>query len=277
MQARSERPISRLISWVRPPIRPLTDSRSLRVLVADGSIAYSAVTQPRPEPLRQRGTPSVTLAAHSTRVLPNSTSTEPAGGNIEGIISFFGDRSMGAPDTWVSYVDAGILEGIERGIAIASGRGTDTFGNPGSTLWASYLTKLATGQLRARSAHDLAWSQAEQASTDHGVVLAEQIHGIPASGVEQRFFEFSEFYRFTLRSRSALLDPFSPGPGPGPQRQLTFLDWFTDVANPTPSHRGAELAYSLAEFDLPAGALRSAALLAAYGRALLTDYVTETR
>src|SRR5206468_2773877 len=90
-------------------------------------------------------------------------------GNIEGIISFFGDRSMGAPGTWVSYVDAGILEGIERGVAIASGRGTDTFGNPGSALWASYLTKLAAGQLRARSAHDLAWSLAEQASTDHGV------------------------------------------------------------------------------------------------------------
>src|SRR4051795_5750889 len=76
--ARSERPISRLISCVRPPMRPLTDSRSERVCVARGSIAYSLVTQPRPEPLRQRGTPSVTLAAQSTRVPPNSTSTEPS-------------------------------------------------------------------------------------------------------------------------------------------------------------------------------------------------------
>src|SRR3954469_4691775 len=59
-------------------MRPLTDSRSERVLVADGSMAYSAVTQPRPEPLRQRGTPSEAEAAHSTRVFPNSTSTEPA-------------------------------------------------------------------------------------------------------------------------------------------------------------------------------------------------------
>ena len=40
-------------------------------------MAYSAVTQPRPEPLRQRGTPSEAEAAHSTRVRPNSTSTEP--------------------------------------------------------------------------------------------------------------------------------------------------------------------------------------------------------
>jgi hypothetical protein len=76
--ARRLRPISRLISCVRPPIRPRTDSRSVRVLVALGNIAYSLVTQPSPEPLRHRGTPSVTLAATSTRVWPNSTSTEPS-------------------------------------------------------------------------------------------------------------------------------------------------------------------------------------------------------
>ena len=64
--------------WVRPPILPRTDSRSLRVCVARGSIEYSAVTQPSPDPLRHRGTPSVTLAAQSTRVRPNSTSTEPS-------------------------------------------------------------------------------------------------------------------------------------------------------------------------------------------------------
>ena len=68
MQARSDRPTSRLISWVRPPTLPRTDSRSERVWVAAGSIAYSAVSQPSPEPLRQRGTPSVTLAVHITRV-----------------------------------------------------------------------------------------------------------------------------------------------------------------------------------------------------------------
>ena len=76
--ARSERPISREISWVRPPILPRTDSRSLRVRVARGSIEYSAVTQPSPLPLRQRGTPWVTDAAHSTLVAPNSISAEPS-------------------------------------------------------------------------------------------------------------------------------------------------------------------------------------------------------
>ena len=62
--ARSERPTSREISCVRPPTLPRTDSRSLRVLVARGSMEYSPVIQPRPESLRQRGTPAVNDAAH---------------------------------------------------------------------------------------------------------------------------------------------------------------------------------------------------------------------
>src|SRR5271166_2591691 len=89
-QARSERPTRRDISWVRPPRRPLTDSRSPRVLVALGSIAYSAVTQPRPLPRRQRGTSSVTLAAHSTLVRPNSTSTDPSAWSSQPRVSFTG-------------------------------------------------------------------------------------------------------------------------------------------------------------------------------------------
>jgi hypothetical protein len=41
-------------------------------------MAYSLVTQPSPDPFRQRGTPSVTDAATSTRVEPYSTRTEPS-------------------------------------------------------------------------------------------------------------------------------------------------------------------------------------------------------
>jgi hypothetical protein len=83
----------------------LTDSRSERVLVARGSIAYSADTQPSPLPLRQRGTPSVTLAAHSTRVRPNSTSTEPSAWSSHCLVSVTG-RSWSAarPSPRVSIV-----------------------------------------------------------------------------------------------------------------------------------------------------------------------------
>ena len=53
-------------------------SRFLRVFVARGSMAYSAVTQPRPLPSRKGGTLSSTEAVQITLVLPISTSTEPS-------------------------------------------------------------------------------------------------------------------------------------------------------------------------------------------------------
>jgi len=46
--ARSERPISRWISIVRPPCFPRAASRSVRSVVARGSMPYSAVIQPLP-------------------------------------------------------------------------------------------------------------------------------------------------------------------------------------------------------------------------------------
>ena len=76
--ARSERPIRRWISSVRPLCLPRAASRAERVWVARGSIPYSAVTQPSPLPRMNDGTPSSTLAVTSTRVSPNSTSTEPS-------------------------------------------------------------------------------------------------------------------------------------------------------------------------------------------------------
>ena len=68
----------RWISCVRPDCLPRAASRALRVLVARGSMPYSAVTQPWPLPFRNGGTFSSTLAVHSTLVSPNSTSTEPS-------------------------------------------------------------------------------------------------------------------------------------------------------------------------------------------------------
>ena len=54
--ARSERPMRRWISTVRPLCLPLAASRSMRSGEAPGSMEYSAVTQPLPVPFIQRGT-----------------------------------------------------------------------------------------------------------------------------------------------------------------------------------------------------------------------------
>src|SRR5690349_2055779 len=114
MTARRLRPINRLISCVRPPIRPFTDSRSERVLVARGSIAYSLVTQPSPLPLRQRGTPSVTLAATSTRVEPNSTRTDPSACSSQPLVKRTGRRSSGRLPSLHETMPAPLGAGSDR-------------------------------------------------------------------------------------------------------------------------------------------------------------------
>ena len=75
---RSDRPISRWISCVRPDCLPLAASRLPRVWVARGSMPYSAVTQPWPLPRRKGGTFSSTDAVHSTRVSPKLTRQLPS-------------------------------------------------------------------------------------------------------------------------------------------------------------------------------------------------------
>lgn len=195
--------------------------------------------------------------------------------NIEGVITFFVDHDLGAPGTWVSYVDAGIVEGIQRGIAIALGWSTDTGGNPGSAKWASYLTRLSTGQLTTRAAHDRAWGEAEQASTEHGNALAEA-HGVPATAAEWRFYQFSELYRWALRNRPFALDLLAVyGPFIHPdlaRARVPFYDWFTDVSESAPSYKGCELAYGFAQLHPIAGVLGMAGLFLSYVRELFEEY-----
>src|SRR5246127_5523836 len=76
--ARSERPISRWISTVRPPCLPAEASRRVRSSVARGSLPYSAVTQPRPWPFSQGGSRSSSVAVTSTWVSPNFTRQDPS-------------------------------------------------------------------------------------------------------------------------------------------------------------------------------------------------------
>src|SRR5918996_343162 len=77
--ARSDRPIKRWISVLRPSIRPFATSRGFRVCVEYGSIEYSAVSQPPVTPCSfiHRGTFSSMVTPQITRVLPIVTSTEP--------------------------------------------------------------------------------------------------------------------------------------------------------------------------------------------------------
>ena len=70
-------------------------SRDVRVFVARGSIAYSAVSHPSPRPRRHPGTPSSTDAVQSTRVAPNETRHEPSAYGATARSSVTGRISIG--------------------------------------------------------------------------------------------------------------------------------------------------------------------------------------
>jgi hypothetical protein len=202
-------------------------------------------------------------AGHASRVVAGFNRWR----NIEGILEFFRDHDLGAPGTWVSYVDAGILEAIERGTAIATGLSADDFGNPGSKLWASYLDRLARGELTVRSVHDRTWGDAEQAATDHATRLAEA-QGTAPTNAEWRFFLYSEFYRWLLRNEPLNIMVIAIGvPGTGDEivkLRTSFLYWMTDVTNDVPTRKGSEIAYHFASLAPVPATVSMVDLLLAY-------------
>lgn len=70
--------------------------------------------------------------------------------SIEAVIDWFIIQNVGAKGTWISYVDAGIVEGIQRGGALALGKGTSTGGNPGSRMWENFFRKMRAGPVMNR-------------------------------------------------------------------------------------------------------------------------------
>jgi hypothetical protein len=196
--------------------------------------------------------------------------------NIEGIITMFRNQSLGARGSWVSYVDAGIVEGVERGTAIATGRSTDTGGNPGSQPWADYLTQFKAGELDARAVHDRTWSIAEQAATDHGIAVAEDTYNEHPTATENRFFEISQFYRYLLRNRPPLIDLLTAVGNLAPGERQNFYDWATDVTNAEAGRTGAEFLWSMAELDPAGTAFTMIQVFQAYFQELYPLYVAET-
>lgn len=172
---------------------------------------------------------------------------------IEGVIRFFIDERLGAPGTWVSYVDAGIVEGIQRGGAIALGLSTNDGGNPGSARWADFMRKMRDGAFSSRDAHDAAWSNAEESATEYGRRRGDAAAS-PPSNQTLRWFKFTQLFRAIMRGRAAFRAAFlAVAPlGIGTLLQAVidaFLDWLTDITNPLPTLCGSKAAWELVEFD----------------------------
>ena len=113
---------------------------------------------------------------------------------IEGVITFFGKENLGAPESWVSYVDAGIVEGIERGGAIALGISTADGGNPGTAKWTEYLRRRRDGTLKSRDVRTPAGAE-----TEYGARRADA--KFSRSTRERNWFWATQLFRWIMRNR----------------------------------------------------------------------------
>lgn len=64
---------------------------------------------------------------------------------IEGVIHFFINNNLGQPESWASYVDAGIVEGIQNGAANVVGLRQTDGKNPGTEPWARFFETMEGG------------------------------------------------------------------------------------------------------------------------------------
>lgn len=199
--------------------------------------------------------------------------------NIEGVLEFFRAHDWGATGTWASTVDAAILAGAEHGLALALGKTADSFDNPGAEKWASYLTQLGDDAYPDRAAHDKAWGEAEQASTDWGMQQARRF-GHEPSVVQHRWYEFTEQYRAALRNRPSALDLIAThGSRVDPNLakfKVPFYDWATDVRTDAPARHAAEAFYDFARFDVLPTGLDAAGVFVAYLPSAYDEFRAET-
>ncbi|KAL9625841.1 MAG: hypothetical protein Q9160_000161 [Pyrenula sp. 1 TL-2023] len=174
---------------------------------------------------------------------------------IAGVVEFFIKFSLGAPGGWISRVDAGIIEGQMRGAAMTLGYSQADGGNPGSAKWKAFFTGIKEGTLKDRGDHDKAWSEAEQASTEYGKGIADAKGN--ASGHENRWYQFTQLFRWIMRHRTAtkvaLYALFFPSNIPLALAAGPLVDWLTNVTDDFPAKIGSELAWGLTQFDTTLG------------------------
>ncbi len=116
--------------------------------------------------------------------------------NIIGILQAFIDEGLGDTNSWVSWVDAGILESIQNGWALFREIELAHAPTNADMAWKDFFDTPDADEDKLKEK----WGAAENLGTDYGLSLAEQ-HGAEANWREDIFvFVGDKFYRDLLAS-----------------------------------------------------------------------------
>jgi RHS repeat-associated protein len=116
--------------------------------------------------------------------------------NIIGILQAFIDEGLGDTNSWVSWVDAGILESIQNGWALFRKIKLASTPTAADMAWKDFFGTSGTDEDKLKET----WGAAEKLGTQYGLSLAEQ-HGAEANWREKLFlFLGDKLYRDLLAS-----------------------------------------------------------------------------
>lgn len=145
---------------------------------------------------------------------------------IIGVMSAHRDHGLNRPNTWVAILNSNLLEGLERGVAVALDPRADTYRNPSAPTWARYLKTLRSNGFADQTGHDLMWSDGEQQALDHGDKVAKNIHHVQPTPPELRFKALTDLFRWSMRNEAAVQTTVGP--------LMPVYWWLVDVRNETP-------------------------------------------
>lgn len=113
--------------------------------------------------------------------------------NIMGIIQSYQDFDLAHSGSWLSNVNAGILQGIQDGYALWGETAYYSSLNPGGEAWKIFFTALEDPQTTDATLLRL-WGVAEETSTNFGVGMATNKNLLP-NAPEAWFLGISKVYR----------------------------------------------------------------------------------
>jgi hypothetical protein len=117
--------------------------------------------------------------------------------NIIAILQAFIDEGLGDTNSWISWVDAGILESIQNGWALFVSRQTNN--NPADMAWMNFF---ATDDIPANETTlKQLWGAAEEAGTTYGKQLADKNNAY-MNEREKLFLEAGDVYRGWLKNQT---------------------------------------------------------------------------
>lgn len=69
---------------------------------------------------------------------------------VEGIMDFFIRKELAGHQSWLSLINAAVVEAIQRGAAISLGLSNNTGDNPGTERWVEFFNQRKMGKLTDR-------------------------------------------------------------------------------------------------------------------------------